>query len=185
MIQTNFKLNAIQNLSTTSINFKATNPEIEPKNESSKMKKVALTGLTAAGVISLALLAIKKGKMSQISQEINLETFKKAGNNFKNGVAFTKLGKPFSGTIIVDSKIKPGTKHYLKYENGILKASERKGLVLDVGYVTNQIKEYIYDSAGNIKTIIKKSENDILKPNIFKNIENIDLAAKRNLAMYK
>ena len=159
MVQTNLRLCATQNLNTTNVNFKASKPDAEPKKEGSKAGKIALAGLATAGAIGLALLAIKKGKGTKLSKEMDLEAFRNAGCKFEKGKALTKKGKPFSGTIISNSSKNVGSKYYMTYENGVLKSSQRKSLVTDHGYVTDQAKEYIRDASGKLEKIIKKTNN--------------------------
>lgn len=88
----------------------------KPQNNTSSY---VMGGLAALGVIGLGLFAIKKKNVSTFLKEIGIDDFKSAGNVFKNGKAFTKDGKTFSG--VVTTVGKDGLKRNIEYVNGTMK----------------------------------------------------------------
>lgn len=125
----------------------------EPNNNKS-YKKVILSGLAASATIAAGILAINKGKALKFIKEISIDKFKAAGNTLKNGKAFKKNGKPFSGTVSTIGK--DGFKRNLEYRDGMLKQVEEFSPVNISGkteYIKHSKKTYNYTPEGKLESV--------------------------------
>ncbi len=146
--------NGVQNLSAPA-DF-----EQKPIN----VKNATLTGLGALGVAGLALLAIRRGKLSEMAT--SLDDFRAKGNQLVKGKAVKPNGKPYTGIISsVDRRGK--LKTYFEYENGILKSAKKyeveqiNGPVRPPeGYIPREKlidrKVYNYDENGKLASVIRQ-----------------------------
>ena len=115
--------NNMKAVNNTKITEQQTPPKysVQPKKENdeqdkSKKLKLALAGLAAAGIATIAVVYnIKKGKSVKLSDI-----------KFEKGIASLKKSKSkYTGKI--KDTLKNGDKIILNYENGILKSSSRSG----------------------------------------------------------
>ena len=128
------------------------------------VKNATLNGLGALGVAGLALLAIRRGKLSKMAT--SLDDFRAKGNQLVKGKAVKPNGKPYTGIISsVDRRGKLET--HFEYENGILKSAKKyeveqiNGPVRPPeGYVPRKKlidrKVYNYDENGKLVSVIRQ-----------------------------
>ena len=159
------KINAVSPQFASSVVNGVQNGSI-PANSEQKtinVKNAVLTGLGALGVVGLAMLAIRRGKINKAG--LSLDEFRAKGNQLVKGKAVKPNGKPYTG--IISSVDKKGIKTYMEYENGILKTSSKykveqiNGLVRPPeGYVPREEligrKIYNYDDNGKLASVIRQ-----------------------------
>lgn len=141
-----------QNVSVP-VEKKETKKEIKLSNAT----KYTLGGLTALGVLSAAIYAIRKGQAAKAIKEIGIDKFKEAGNKFVKGKAIGKDGKPFSG--IITQIGKDGLKRNIEYQKGVIKEVKTFKPSLDSNGKSYDIpiskKTYNYNSEGKLESIDK------------------------------
>lgn len=129
-------------------------PQVKEKDNS--CAKVVLGGLAALAAIGAAAVLIKNGQASKVVKDMDVNKFKQAGNKFVKGKAFTKSGKPFNG--VLHHFKKDGTKIVLKYENGLLRTSEKM-----IGETSNSQRIYGYDKYYKLSSIQNTKGNKIFE----------------------
>ena len=88
--------------------------ELSNKNKKNSKSKIILSiGLVISAIAAIAI-ALKKGKV----QDLSFEEFKKIGGKFENGKAIKKNGKPFNGKLTKETV--KGDKFLVEYKNGLM-----------------------------------------------------------------
>ena len=133
-IQTDIK----QNNTAPAVQKLQNNDELQDKPKNKTVQY--MIGATAlAATIAIGVIGHKNNWWR--NKELSIDAFKKAGNKFVKGKAFTSKDKLFSGKITIEKSFK---KYVLEYENGCLIKSTKHSQKFDG---TNQwyqdsVKEY-------------------------------------------
>jgi hypothetical protein len=170
-------IDAIKNIQTNTVVQKskvAFTSDNDTKPEANNTGKALLiAGLAALGAVGIYL--VTKGKkvetkptpetqrpVEQVKDEIKemtVDAFKKAGNKFEKGIAKLANGENYTGELVVENK--KSEKFVLKYNNGLLKNSEK------YDSSGKKLYERIY-TYNSINKISKIEEGDFLnKKKIF------------------
>lgn len=147
----------VSSITTTQVNAQPNKSPKKEKKSKFNATNVTLYGLGALGVIGAAILAVRHGKTGKALQEIGIDNFKEAGNFFKKGNAFTKEGKPFTGTVTKENAA--GFKHHIQYENGVIKEVKKTRIIKfpdgRVGELPCSKKSYTYNAEGKLESVDK------------------------------
>ena len=121
--------------------------ELSNKKDKKSGLKIAFAISVIVGAIVGTILALKKGKVNELS----FEEFKKIGGSFDKGKAINKHGKPFNGNLIKETT--NGDKFVVEYKNGLMQKSTKNFSDLVDEY---SVKEYSYSEDGKLKEVVNK-----------------------------